>query len=219
MSAPRISEPGRTDAAELAELGVATVYEAAGRAGLVDVPLTRLTPGSRAAGPARIAACGQDDNRAVHAVMAAVQPGDVLLLTMPSPAPVALLGELLATQAAARGAAGILVDAAVRDADELREMSVPVWTRYVRVAGAAKKDPGSLDVPVVVGGATVRPGDMVVLDGDGAMVVARERLEEVVAASRSRLEREAAMRARFEAGELSYDIYGMREEDAGSGTN
>lgn len=214
MSTPKPSEQARTAAAELADLGVATVYEAAGRVGLVDVPLIRLTPGSRAAGPARIAACGQDDNRAVHAVMAAVQPGDVLVLTMPTPGPVALLGELLATQAAHRGAAAVLVDAAVRDADELPDMGVPVWTRHIRATAATKNEPGSLDVPVVVGGASTRPRDMVVLDGDGAVIVARERVEEVVAASRARVERETAMRARFRTGELSYDIYGMRAQDA-----
>ena len=132
---------------ELAELGVATVYEASGRAGLVDVPLTQVVPGSSVAGPARIAACGQNDNQTVHTAMAYARPGDVLVLTMPVSAPTALLGELLATQAKARGVAGILVDAAVRDVTELRELGPPVWARYVRVAGADKKQTGAIDVP------------------------------------------------------------------------
>jgi 4-hydroxy-4-methyl-2-oxoglutarate aldolase len=200
-------------AAELAELGVATVYEAAGRTGLVDVALQRLAPGTRAAGPARIAACAQDDNRAVHAAMAAVEPGDVLVLTMPEPRPVALLGDLLATQAARRGAVALLVDGGVRDADELAQDGPPVWARFVRATGAAKASPGAVDVPVEIGGTAIRPGDFVVLDGDGAVVVARERLDEVLAAARERRDREEALRARFKAGELSYDIYGMRAED------
>lgn len=201
-------------AGEFAALGVATVYEAAGRVGLIDLPLTRLTPGSCAAGPARIAVCGQDDNRAVHAVMPATRPGDVLVLTMPVSTPVALLGDLLATQAAGRGAAGVLVDGAVRDVDELAHGDVPVWARHVRATGAVKTEPGSVDVPVVVGGTEIRPGDIVVLDGDGAVAVRRERITEVLAASRARLEKEAGLRSRFRGGELSYDLYGMRAEDA-----
>src|SRR5690606_24333175 len=130
--------PAQAALVALRDPGVATVYEAAGRVGLIDADLIQVVPGSRAAGPARIAYCHQGDNRAVHAVMAAVRPGDVLVLTMPSPAPVALVGELLATQAAVHGAVAILVDAAVRDLVELRELGLPIWTRWVRVAGATK---------------------------------------------------------------------------------
>ncbi len=200
--------------AELAALGVATVYEASGRQGLVDVPLIPVVPGARAAGPARVARCGPGDNRAVHEVMAHLVPGEVLVLTMVQPAPVALLGELLATQAKAHGAAGVLVDAAVRDVEELRELGLPVWARWVRVAGATKKHRGSVTEPVVVGGATVRPGDVVVADPDGAVVVAAERVAEVLDAARARRDREVEMRARFAAGELSYDVYAMRAQDA-----
>lgn len=201
--------------AELARLGVATVYEASGREGLVDVPLVQIVPGSRAAGPARIAACGQSDNQTVHTVLAHTRPGDVLVLTMPRPAPVALLGELLATQAKRRGVAAVLVDAAVRDVEELRGIGLPVWARHIRVAGADKKQAGAIDVPVGVGGTTIRPDDMVVLDADGAVVVAAEHTEDVLAAAHSRLEREAGLRERFEAGELSCDIYGLSVPDPG----
>ena len=103
------------DINRLSELGVATVYEASGREGLIDTPLIQLLPNSRAAGPARTALCGQDDNLMVHAVIEHIQPGEVLVLSMPEPAPIALIGELLATQVKARGAAAILVDASVRD--------------------------------------------------------------------------------------------------------
>src|SRR6266700_5230934 len=131
--------------AELRGFGVSTVYEAAGQAGLVDVPLTRLLAGSRVAGPARTVRCGQDDNLMVHAVMARVRPGDVLVITMPEPRPVSLVGDLLATQAHVHGAAGLLVDAAVRDVDDLRELGLPVWSRFVRSTGAAKRTAGALD--------------------------------------------------------------------------
>lgn len=197
--------------AELAELGAATVHEAAGRTPVVDVPLTQIVPGSRAAGPARTVRCGQDDNLMVHAAVAEARAGEVLVVTMPEPAPVALVGELLATQARARGVAGLLVDAAVRDLDELRELGLPIWARYVRVRGAAKCVPGVIGQPVEVGGAVIRQGDVVVLDTDGAVVVEQERLEEVLAAARNRAEREREKRAKLEAGELSYDLDGLRE--------
>jgi 4-hydroxy-4-methyl-2-oxoglutarate aldolase len=195
---------------EFAGLGVATVYEASGRAGLVDVPLTQVVPGSRVAGPARTVRCGQGDNLMVHAAMASLQAGDVLVLTMPRPEPVALVGDLLATQARAQGAAGILVDAAVRDVEELAELGLPIWARHVSARGADKRVVGALDEPVEVGGATIRSGDVVILDADGAVVVARERVEEVLAASRERAERERVKRAKLEAGALSYDLDGLR---------
>jgi 4-hydroxy-4-methyl-2-oxoglutarate aldolase len=195
---------------ELARLGTATVYEAAGRVGLIDADLVQVVPGSRAAGPARIARCGQDDNLMVHAAMAALRPGEVLVLTMPEPAPVALIGDLLATQAQVHGAAAILVDAAVRDVEELRAMGLPVWTRWVRVRGATKTAVGALDVPVVVGGQEIRPGDVVVLDADGAAVVAAERIDEVAEAARAREAKEADKRARLQGGALSYEIDGLR---------
>jgi len=195
---------------ELAQLGVATVYEAAGREGLVDVDLRQLIPGSRVAGPARTVRCGQGDNLMVHAVMDKAEPGDVLVLTMPEPEPVALIGDLLATQAKERGVVGLLVDAAVRDAADLRELGLPVWAHWIRVRGATKSEVGAIDEPVEVGGATIRAGDVVVLDDDGAVVVRRERVDEVLAASRERLENERVKRTRLQAGELSYDLDGLR---------
>ena len=198
-------------AGELARLGSATVYEASGRHGLVDVDLVQVLPGSRAAGPARPVRCGQDDNLMVHAAMAAARPGDVLVLTMPIPAPVALIGDLLATQAKGRGVAAVVVDAAVRDVEELRELGLPVWARWVRVRGAAKDAPGTIDEPVIVGGAAIRAGDFLVLDADGAVVVAAERVGEVLEASRAREEKERVKRGRLQGGELSYDIDGLRE--------
>jgi 4-hydroxy-4-methyl-2-oxoglutarate aldolase len=194
----------------LRRLGTATVYEASGREGLVDLAFEQVVPGSRAAGPARTVRCGQGDNLMVHAVMERVEPGDVLVLTMPAPEPVALVGELLATQAQARGAAALLVDASVRDVGELRELGLPVWARWVRVRGAEKAAVGTIDEPVKIGGAEIRPGDTVVLDADGVVVVRRERVDEVLAAGRERADREASKRAKLSAGSLSYDLDGLR---------
>jgi 4-hydroxy-4-methyl-2-oxoglutarate aldolase len=195
----------------LAELGTATVHEAAGRAPVVDVPLIQVVPGSRAAGPARTVRCGQDDNLMVHAAVAEALPGEVLVLTMPEPSPVALVGELIATQAKGRGVAALLVDAAVRDVEELRELGLPVWARFVRVRGAEKQARGAIGEPVEVGGAAIRAGDAVVLDADGAVVVEQERVEAVLAAASDRAAREREKRAKLQAGELSYDLDGLRQ--------
>jgi 4-hydroxy-4-methyl-2-oxoglutarate aldolase len=197
--------------ARLAELGVATVYEASGREGLIDVPLIQLFPGSRVAGPARTVLCGQDDNLMVHAVIEQIQPGEVLVLTMPEPAPVALIGELLATQVKVRQAAGILVDAAIRDVDELVELSLPIWTRFIRVKGATKTRIGELNITVSVGGAWIAPQDIVIMDGDGVVCVQKERATEVLNASEARFEKEARLREKLAAGETSYDLHGLRE--------
>ena len=197
--------------AELARLGVATVHEAAGRTAVVDVPLVQVVPGSRAAGPARTVRCGQDDNLMVHAALAEAEPGEVLVLTMPEPRPVALVGELLATQAKVVGVAALLVDAAVRDLEQLREVGLPIWARYVRVRGAEKRLPGVIGEPVEVASARIRSGDVVVLDADGAVVVEHERVDEVLRAALERDEREREKRAKLEAGAFSYDLDGLRE--------
>ncbi|HET9093842.1 MAG TPA: 4-carboxy-4-hydroxy-2-oxoadipate aldolase/oxaloacetate decarboxylase [Solirubrobacteraceae bacterium] len=201
---------GSDTMATLARLGSATVYEAGGRGGYVDVDLVQAVPGSRASGPARTVRCAQDDNLMVHAVMAEVQPGEVIVLTMPEPRPVALVGDLLATQAQAAGAAAILVDGAIRDAEELAQMGLPVWARWVRVRGAGKETAGEINVPVTVGGAEIRPGDVLVLDADGVAVVPHERVTEVLEASLAREEKERVKRARLQSGEKSYDLDGLR---------
>ena len=201
---------------ELARLGSATVYEAGGRRGYVDADLHQIIAGSRVAGPARTVRCGQDDNLMVHAVIERIEPGEVLVLTMPQPRPVALVGDLLATQAKAAGAAAVLVDASVRDVEELVAMGLPIWARWLRVRGADKDIAGEIDVPVTVGGALINPGDIVVLDADGVAVVEAARVEEVLAASLAREEKERVKRAKLQAGERSYDLDGLRAVVEGS---
>jgi len=196
--------------ARLAELGVATVYEASGREGLIDIPLIQLLPGSRVAGPARTVLCGQDDNLMVHAVIEQIQPGEILVLSMPEPAPVALIGELLAMQVKVRKAVGILVDAAVRDVEELIELGLPIWTRFIRVKGANKTKAGELNLPVTIGGTKISPSDILVLDTDGGVCIKRERIDEVLQASETRFDKETIMREKLLAGEISYDIHGLR---------
>jgi 4-hydroxy-4-methyl-2-oxoglutarate aldolase len=201
----------------LADFGTATVCEAAGGEGIVDVDLKQVVPGSRVAGPARTVLCGQGDNLAVHEALAAVRPGEVLVITMPEPAPFGAVGELVVIQARACGAAGMLVDVAVRDVAELKEIGLPIWARFVRVRGTSKTNPGRLDVPVVVGGATIRPGDVVVMDDDGAVVVPGERVEEVAEAARAREDKESRLRPKLRAGELTYDLLGLRAKRGDGG--
>lgn len=197
--------------ARLAGYGVATVYEAAGRSGLIDLPLVPLLPGTRIAGPARTVACAQDDNLTVHAAVERIEPGDVVVLAMPEPAPVGLIGDLLVTQIARRGAAAIVSNAAMRDLADLRELGLPIWSAFVRATGAKRQTVGALDRPVTIGGSDVAPGDLLVLDDDGATCVPAARVDEVLEKAEARLQREAAMRARLQAGELSFDIHGLRE--------
>jgi 4-hydroxy-4-methyl-2-oxoglutarate aldolase len=195
----------------LSELGVATVYEASGREGLIDIPLIQIIPNSHVAGPARTVLCGQDDNLMVHAIIEQIEPGEVLVLSMPEPSPVALIGELLATQVRVRGAAGILVDASVRDVNELVELGLPIWTRFIRVRGTTKTKIGELNTTVTVGGTQIASGDILVLDSDGSVCIRRERVDEVLKASEERLAKENDLRKKLLAGQISYDLHGLRE--------
>jgi 4-hydroxy-4-methyl-2-oxoglutarate aldolase len=146
----------------------------------------------------------------VHAVLDQVQHGEVLVLTMPEPEPFALIGELLATQALVRQVAGILVDAAVRDTEELQSLGLPIWTHWVRVRGTTKTSIGTINEPVTVGGTIIAPGDLVLLDPDGAVAIPAARAITVLEASRLRANNEAALRPQLLAGALSYDLSGLR---------
>ena len=205
-----------SDIHELARHRFAIVYEAAGRTGLIDTPLVQLIPGSRVAGPARTVRCGRGDNLMVHAVMEQVQPGEILILTMPEPEPVALIGELLATQALVRQVAGILVDASVRDMEELQSLGLPIWTRWIRVRGATKTHVGTINEAVTIGGTSIAAGDLVLLDADGAIALAAERVPAILEASRARVRSETTLREQLQAGTLSYDLSGLRAVVEGS---
>ncbi|HVB74937.1 MAG TPA: 4-carboxy-4-hydroxy-2-oxoadipate aldolase/oxaloacetate decarboxylase [Ktedonobacteraceae bacterium] len=198
------------DMQQFARLGVATVYEAAGKQGLIDVPLIQIVPGSRVAGRARTVRCGQGDNLMVHAALAQVQPGEVLVLTMPEPDAYALVGELLATQAQAHGAAALLVDAAVRDVEELRALGLPTWSRWIRARGASKSAVGTINEPVAVGGTIIAPGDIIVLDADGAVAVEAASAAGVLDAALARETREASLRKQLLEGAFTYDLHGLR---------
>jgi 4-hydroxy-4-methyl-2-oxoglutarate aldolase len=206
-----IPRPPADVASALAEQGVATVHEAQRQQGLMQPAIRSLLPGRRVCGPAVTALNHAGDNLMVHAALEVCQPGDVLVITAKTPCTDGMIGELLACSAKARGVAGIILDVGARDLTLLQEISLPVWARAVSAAGTAKATPGWVNVPVVCGGTTVRPGDLVVADDDGVVVVAHERATDVLAAARARTQKEESVRPRLEAGELSLDIYGFRK--------
>jgi len=209
---------GRNDtlAQEFARLGTATVYEAAGRKGMIDGDWIQVLPGTRAAGRAFTVLCADGDNRGIHEAIAKLSPGDVLVASSPHPEPFGLVGELLATQAKRAGAAALVIDGGVRDTEDLNVLGLPVWSRWIRIRGAGKDARGTVGETLSVGGQTVAAGDYVVADADGVVVVPRGRAEVVLEASLAREQKERGLRQRWESGEFSYDAYGFRAEDEGT---
>jgi 4-hydroxy-4-methyl-2-oxoglutarate aldolase len=202
--------PDVTVVAGLAGLGVSTVHEADGRRGALDPSIRPIQSGARIAGPAVTVSCHPGDNLMIHAAVETCRPGDILVVTTTSPSTDGMIGELLATSLRAHGVKGIVTAAGIRDAAELRAMEFPVWARAISPQGTVKASPGSVNVPVVCGGQLVHPGDAVVADDDGVVVVPRSRCAEVLEAGRARVANEDSKRARLAAGELGLDIYGLR---------
>jgi 4-hydroxy-4-methyl-2-oxoglutarate aldolase len=203
----------RADAAVLAglaELGVSTVHEADGRRGALAPRVRPIQDGTSIAGSAVTVSCHPGDNLMIHAAVETCRPGDVLVVTTTSPSTDGMLGELLATSLRARGVIAAVIDAGVRDVAALRAMSFPVWARAVSPQGTVKASPGSVNVPIVCAGVLVHPGDAVVADDDGVVVIPRLRAEAVLTAGRRREANETEKRTRLAAGELGVDLYGLR---------
>ena len=203
--------------AGLGELGVATVHEALGRRGLMQSHMRPVFSGARAAGSAVTALCHAGDNWMVHVAVEQIRRGDVLVVAVASPSADGMIGELIATALAERGAAGIVIDAGARDTRELAAMQFPVWSRAVSAQGTVKETLGAVNVPVVCAGAQVIPGDVIVADDDGVVVVPVKEADAVLAAGRAKRDKEERTRARLKAGEISLDIYAMRDRLAEKG--
>jgi len=194
----------------LAPVGTATVHEAIGRRGYVGPDIKPIQQGVKIAGAAVTVLSHPGDNGMIHAAVEMCQAGDVLVVTTTAPSTHGGFGDLLATSLMSRGVRGLVTDAAVRDTADLREMGFPVWTRHVSCQGTVKSTPGSVNVPVTLGGIAINPGDVICADDDGVVVVSRDEADWAMEQSQARLDKEADTRAKLEAGELGLDFYGLR---------
>ncbi|MEU0302423.1 4-carboxy-4-hydroxy-2-oxoadipate aldolase/oxaloacetate decarboxylase [Streptomyces sp. NPDC006175] len=215
MSGVVVTGPPKADARDieaLAPYGVATVSEAMGRTGLLGPELRPVQQGVRVVGSAVTVLSWPGDNLMIHAAVEQCGEGDVLVVTTTSPSTDGMFGELFATALQRRGVRGLVINAGIRDTQELRDMGFAAWAKAVSAQGTVKATGGSVNVPVVVGGQVIRPGDVIVADDDGVVAVPRERVRETAEASEAREAKEAKARAAFLEGQLGLDRYGLREK-------
>jgi 4-hydroxy-4-methyl-2-oxoglutarate aldolase len=212
-----ISRPEAEVIQRLGELGVATVHEAQGRAGLMKPYMRPIYSTAKVAGPAVTVLSHPGDNLMIHAAVEICQPGDVLVVALVSESTDGMFGELLACSVRAHGVAGVVIDAGVRDVADLTEMKFPVWSKAICAQGTVKETAGSVNVDVVCAGALVHPGDIIIGDLDGIVVVPREQAAEVTRLGGERLAKEQRSRERLSSGELGVDMYGLRAKLASLG--
>jgi len=196
----------------LANFGVATIHEAQGRRGLLHPNVRPIFRPIQVAGNALTCEVAPGDNWSIHLAVEQAMPGDVLIVSPTSSCDDGYFGELLATSLRAHGVLGLVIDAGIRDVAELTAMGFPVWSRSINAQGTVKETLGNVQCPIICAGAYVRPGDVVVADDDGIVIVARDEVDTVLSACEQRERSESEKRRRLAAGELGIDIYSMRDK-------
>lgn len=206
-----ITRPDQQIIEEFKKLDVSTVYEAQGKTGLMSHNLKPILQGKTICGPAVTSVCFAGDNLMVHAAIEVCQPGDILVITTIGESTAGMIGELIVTALIKKGVQGVIIDSGIRDVAHIRKIDFPIWTKAISPQGNTKSKGGWVNSPAVCGGGEVNPGDLIMADDDGVMVVKKEDLEFALESSKQRMEREEQTKAKIARGEISLDFYSLRE--------
>jgi 4-hydroxy-4-methyl-2-oxoglutarate aldolase len=205
-----ITRPDAQLIEEFKQLDVSTVYEAQGKIGLMNYHLKPILNNTLTCGPAVTAVCHAGDNLMIHAAIEVCKPGDVLVITTVGEGVAGMIGELIVTALIKRGVQGVIIDSGIRDVAQIRELGFPIWTKAVFSQGTTKSKGGWVNAPTVCGGASVEPGDLIMADDDGVVVVKKGDLPFALESSKQRLKKEEGTKEKIARGEISLDFYNLR---------
>ena len=217
IAVKKIKRANISDISILEKIGVATSHESQNRKGLMDPHIRPIYKDSRIAGSAVTVLTHPNDNWMIHVAIELCLPGDILVVGTTDESTYGMFGDLLATSSIARGIKGLVIDAGIRDVKELTQMDFPVWSRVISAQGTVKERVGSVNIPIICGGQRVEPGDVVIADDDGVCIVSRKDASQVAKKANKRVDQENKKRERFKNGELSIDLYDMRDRLKDSG--